>query len=1107
MLATFSLLALLTMPAPQESGERLNVLFIGDRGHHQPEARLHDVHGALLRDGYAIDWEDRLEHIDAGRLEDYDTVLMYANQSQHTVVPQQFFTALRDFVREGGGFVALHCTSGCFMQSQEWLEFVGARFVSHGDGVFQQEVVAPEHPLMVDWENYECWDETYVQDHHPDDRLVLTKRGEEPWSWIRREGQGRVFYSASGHDARTWTQPGFLEMLKRSLDWTAGPAATAKRKAFKAPEFTYSQREWAPNYEGRDPQPPMQEASTPQQAVDSLIVPAGFRAELFACEPMVVNPIAMAWDERGRLWIAESPDYPNTVDESYVGKDSISVLEDTDGDGRADKKTVFRDKLNLPTSILKVKGGILVTQAPDLLFLRDDDNDDVCDAVEVVFSGFGRWDTHAGPANLKWGPDNSIWGSVGYSSFEHADGRRFGSGLWSYKLGDKEPSFQAQFTNNTWGLGFRADGEVFGSTANGAPSFFMGAPKSLLQETAPNSPGAAPIANTALFHPAVEILRQGDYFGQYTSAAGHNFATGSQMPRGWNDRTAFVCGPTGHLVGRMDSYASASGWRSRDAFNLCVSVDDWFCPVQAEVGPDGAIWIADFSQFIILHNLPGNPERGLPSVEYGDGNAHLNPLRDTSHGRIFRLVREGAPKVEMDLRNASAQELAALLQHPNRFWRTTARRLIIENARTETVEYLLLSPGVEELRTLAGLGALDNEAGHRFLAKALQREDVAVLKAAMAVLPATDQAAALLAESALMESPSADLRRHAMMAAARMPESSALGVALAGRVIIEDPGDPWIPQVMAAAIAAHADPFLAAAEPMMPPEQRGDPTNLFTNGDFELEDPKTAGEPLAWRVRLYQGEADHTWEEQVGRGGSRGLVIRSKTGADTSWCTDVVVQPNTRYRLSGWIHTHAVTHEGQTHGALLNIHPRHVVTRYVQDDSDWVQVSLEFQTGAQEHSVSINCLYGGWGKSTGEAVYDDLELVSLGPASDLKTLVNLAKRFASDSPPAAAPEGNDLQALLEPGDIDMGRDIFFNNQTVACNRCHSWDGVGGGLGADLGDVGLRLSREKILESILEPNAEISESWPSPSSAMPALRPFLSDQQIRDLVSFLAQTRK
>ena len=1103
MLVAISLFALLSLSAPQNPGERLQVLFLGDRGHHQPEARLHDVYGPLLRAGFAIDWEDQLESVTAERLGDYDSVIMYANHSEHALVPPAFFQALREYVRNGGGFVALHCTSGCFMQSQEWLEFVGARFVSHGTGVFEQTVVAPEHPLMRGWENYTCWDETYVQDHFPGDRLVLTKRDEEPWSWIRQDGKGRVFYSASGHDARSWTQPAFLEMLTRALDWSAGPQAAAQRLAYRDPSFTYEDQAWAPNYEGRVPPPPMQQVSTPAQAREALIVPAGYTAQLFAAEPMVVNPIAMAWDESGRCWIAESPDYPNTVDANHVGKDRISILEDTDGDGLADKKTIFRDHLNLPTSILKVKGGVLVTQAPDLLFLRDDDGDDHCDAVEVVFQGFGRWDTHAGPSNLKWGPDNSIWGSVGYAAFTHADGRQFGSGLWRWQQGQLEPEFQAQFTNNTWGLGFRADGEVFGSTANGAPSFFMGASKSLLHATAPNAPGAAPVANTALFHPALAELRQGDYFGQYTAAAGHNFATGAHMPAGWNDRTAFICGPTGHLVGRLDSYAEGSGWRTRDAFNLCVSVDDWFCPVQAEVGPDGAVWIADFSQFLILHNLPGNPERGLPSVSYGDGNAHLNPLRDTSHGRIFRIVRDDSTDAVMNLAGASGAELIVALEHPNQFWRTSARRLLLEGKHLETVDALMAQPSVEALRTLAGFHALDRARGYAYLQEALRSGQPALQKTALQVMPATKAAADLLAKSELLESSSPDLRRHALLCASRLPESAAIGVALAGRALLEDSGDSWLQQALAAAIAAHANPFLAAAVPMLPPAETSEPVNLFPNGSFELEDPQLEGAPLGWFARTYSGSADHLWLQGVGRGGSHALVIRSQAGADTSWATDVMVEPNTHYRLSGWIQTHGVTHPGETHGALLNIHPRHVVTSYVQDASDWVLVSLEFQTSAVEQSVSINCLYGGWGQSTGEAVFDDLVLISLGPANDLHSLVKLAQQFSTGT--AAALEANNIEALLIPGDPAAGRAIFFHDPVVACNRCHAWDGEGGGVGPDLFEVGKRLPREQILQSILEPNAVIAASWPAPFSAMPSLRPFLSDKQLRDLVTFLAQT--
>ncbi|MDE0896208.1 MAG: c-type cytochrome, partial [Planctomycetota bacterium] len=654
-------------------------------------------------------------------------------------------------------------------------------------------------------------------------------------------------------------------------------------------------------------------------------------------------------------------------------------------------------------------------------------------------------------------------------------------------------------------LGFRGDGEIFGSTANGAPSFFVGAPKNFTARTSPNAPGAAPVASTALFHPALEELHQGDYLGKFTAAAGHSFATGSQVPDGWNDRSAFVCGPTGHLVGRLDSYADGSGWRTRDAFNLCSSIDDWFCPVQADVGPDGAVWIADFAQFIILHNLPGNPERGLPKIDFGDGNAHLNPLRDNEHGRIFRIVRKGDSGPSPSLESATDAQLLQALEHPNNFWQVTAQRLLVEGERKSAIPGLLQLPSASAMRTLAGLGALSSEAGRTYLQAALRSSDVAWCKASLQGLPASAECASLLVSSGLLESPSSDLRRTAFLCASRMPESPGIGVALAGRALMEKQEDPWLSQALSAAIASHAGPFLAAAVPMLVVEAAGGATNLFPNQSFETAAADNSEQPLAWRVRNYNGDAQHTWESGAGMSGGRALVIRSSTGADTSWCTDIAVEPGTRYQLSGWIRTKGVTHEGGTRGALLNIHPLHVVTNYVQGDSDWTRVELEFQTKSGEHQVSINCLFGGWGQSTGEAIFDDLKLVSLGPAHDLRALVDLARKFGKD----ANLEGvsNDLDALLQVGNFESGKNTFFNNEVISCVRCHAWGGEGGGVGPDLMGVGQRLSREKILESILDPNAMIAESWPAPASAMPALRPFLTDEELRDLVHFLSTNRE
>ncbi|GIS29046.1 MAG: hypothetical protein CM15mP130_0760 [Verrucomicrobiota bacterium] len=213
-------------------------------------------------------------------------------------------------------------------------------------------------------------------------------------------------------------------------------------------------------------------------------VPVGFRLELFVSEPDIVNPIYFQWDERGRLWVVESIDYPNEIKEGRKGRDRIKICEDTNGDGKADKFTIFADGFNIPTSMTFARGGVLLAHAPDMLFLKDTDGDDRADIRKVLFTGFGTGDTHAGPSNLRYGLDNWIYGTVGYSRFNGEVGGEkfnFGSGTFRFKSDGSKMEFLHQFNNNTWGIGFNEQGDVFGSTANNNPAFW-GFPTASIEE-------------------------------------------------------------------------------------------------------------------------------------------------------------------------------------------------------------------------------------------------------------------------------------------------------------------------------------------------------------------------------------------------------------------------------------------------------------------------------------------------------------------------------------------------------------------------------------------------------------------------------------------------
>lgn len=210
---------------------KLRVLFLGHNSpHHNSNLYSPILKEALAPRQVEMDYATSVDVLNPEKLKQYDAVLLYANHPR--ITPEQF-AALLEFVESGHGFVPVHCASACFGHSLDFVKLVGGRFKSHKSGVFKATVVNPSHPVMKDFAEYETWDETYVHsDHNQEARTVLMERVEnevrEPWTWVRDQGRGRVFYTASGHDERTWKDPNFQKLLFNGIVWSVGDQRRAE---------------------------------------------------------------------------------------------------------------------------------------------------------------------------------------------------------------------------------------------------------------------------------------------------------------------------------------------------------------------------------------------------------------------------------------------------------------------------------------------------------------------------------------------------------------------------------------------------------------------------------------------------------------------------------------------------------------------------------------------------------------------------------------------------------------------------------------------------------------------------------------------------------------
>ncbi|MBX7209301.1 MAG: ThuA domain-containing protein [Verrucomicrobiaceae bacterium] len=641
---------------------------------------------------------------------------------------------LNDYTKRGGGIVVIH--AGCVADKPEGSDYYKKLIGGSWRRPDTKWLEAPMHlyftdrenPVTKDMSNFMMEDEIYYDmDVDPAVRVlagaytpkpkdtggkgnkeaqaraaeaVAKKKGVniydiQPQIWMWEPGAYRAFVCIPGHVYENFNRSNFRAMLLRGIAW-AGKRENADELC-KPEELGDALR-----YVDGGP-------TRPEKAAEKLEVHPEFNISLVASEPLINKPMNIDWDEKGRLWVVETPEYPNGRRElnveawkdsgSWTKKldrdpiDRISWLEDTNGDGVMDKKHVFADKLELATSFVFYKNGVIVCSAPDIWNLQDTDGDGVCDKREKLYTGLGIRDTHAVINNMRWGMDGWIYATHGYSSGEvtSPDGsKKFGtdgSGVVRFKPDGSAFEQYSSRGGNTWGLDITWDGQVFFTQPTSGTVFFhVVLPEYVLAKgKIPGTTSWKGMMEHQKSYPLMSWPEQAyvqiDLVGEFTAAAGCAIYEGGAWPAKWN-YSYFTTEPTLNIVHHEFVEKDGVTYKShkeagREETEFIRSKDLWFRPIETRVGPDGALYVIDFYNQAVIHNDTRGPI-------HGPANAAVRPDRDHYFGRIWKVNHKEAKKLEvakLDKTNPAALKEAAQ-SNANGPTRELALRLLNEATNT-----------------------------------------------------------------------------------------------------------------------------------------------------------------------------------------------------------------------------------------------------------------------------------------------------------------------------------------------------------------------------------------------------------------------------------------
>lgn len=390
---------------------------------------------------------------------------------------------------------------------------------------------------------------------------------------------------------------------------------------------------------------------TPEQQMAGFTVAEGYEMNLFASETEgVAKPTQFSWDERGRLYVACSPTYPQTVP-GVKPSDFILVVEDTNGDGKADKSTRFAEGLTMVQGVEPGAGGVYVCDFDQIVHLKDTNGDGKADEKTVLFSGFGIGDTHQLANSICHGPDGALWFTQGLHAFSrvetaHGLARLDKAGVW--RLDPRTQKLEGYFNggkagHNCWGVAFDDHLQVFHKSGDRPVGYYSG-------------PGLVALPDPDEYHPT------GALFDTNPKTNSLDFIGTQALPDDIQG-CALIGGYFGSVVELHRLEDDGAGFKSTQLPKLVKSSDPSFRPVDVSIGPDGAMYLCDWF----------NPVIGHYQASYAD------PRRDRTHGRIWRITAKGRPLVKQPtLADMKPAELLEQLKSPERWTRYQAKRVLFD---------------------------------------------------------------------------------------------------------------------------------------------------------------------------------------------------------------------------------------------------------------------------------------------------------------------------------------------------------------------------------------------------------------------------------------------